>query len=434
MAREQKANVTLTAVDKASQTIRDVDAKAKELEGEHKVELTADDQASDEIADVKKAASDLDGRKVAVTVETNDTASRKLDDVDRKRRDLDGRKAEVRVDVDDNATRVLDDIQSKLRNLGRGATTGAVDASGLGGLGIGGGAAGVGAGLVGATVAGGVQAVDMALMVEQVAKQTGASVEEAGRLVAVWQRSGLDVADLLDILFNVNDVLADQPELADQLGVQIGRNTTLIDIFLQALHGVNTEFDTVRERARASAQLFGEEGVRQIGRVETRLGDIQTAMDELSESEFVGEDDIETAKKLNEEWVEAKGHWQQIELSILRAFAFLTNGVFNNPLRDPGDFIRDAISGPNQGVTATGARNLTAAELARGIDPNRPGVFVSGVTGEPRPWWQAPAAAWNVLEGGARIVNVFNPPGSATTTVTGSRLYEQRNDVRFGPR
>jgi hypothetical protein len=238
-------------------------------------------------------------------------------------------------------------------------------------------------------------------------------------LVAIWQRAGLDTNDLLDVLLQVNQVLAEHPDLAEQLGVNINASTDAIDVFYQALQGVNEEGDKLAQ-LRLSGQLFGEQGVKQVGALEEIVGNIEESARNLDESEFIGQDDVDNARQLNDEYIEAKGHWQQIELAALRAATYMTNGLASLKDAEWQEFFWGLAGVAPKDVRATGARNMTAAELTEPWDENAPNVLIT----EPTSWTR------NALQPLTRqIVNIINPAGTPAAYVDGTRIYQRRNGM-----
>ena len=119
-------------------------------------------------------------------------------------------------------------------------------------------------------------AADAAVEIGTLAQITGASVEDTSRLAQVWKTTGADVKDLADVVAQVNGVLADTPELARQLGIELeGANPQ--QVFIEAVEAVN-QLSNSQERLVTGARLFGEEGVRQVAAVNARYQDLSTAI------------------------------------------------------------------------------------------------------------------------------------------------------------
>lgn len=418
--RDTNLNINVTADNQASDELRQIAAQTEALEGEHTVTVDADDQASADLEQVDQAVTELDGRTATVDVRADDNSARELDRITQDVRDLDGRRAEVTVDVDDNASRKLDAIQSKLRDMD--GSSGSSLGAGIGGAV--GGALGASA-IIDQLTAGG----DLAIQTQQVANMTGASLENASRLVTVWRNAGLDVADLLDLLANLNSVVRDTPEIAEQL--KLDTSLDLVSLFVSAIGALKTEVDDVGERGVLAGKLFGEEGQRQVGEVEVRIGDLQTAMDEVGRTQLINPADVERAQQLNTEVAELKGHVQEIQLMLLETVPLLNtvlggiasfyNGAFNagRAVAEAGGdtrrFIEDIIGNDNVGLSEEGiiARNTGGQS-----------TFITGQQSS------------GLIAGAARQVAgqvtnlVINPPGTPPSIVDGTRIYQQRNGLQ----
>ena len=123
------------------------------------------------------------------------------------------------------------------------------------------------------------------------ASLTGSSVEDASRLQQVWRSTGLDMADLMDIVAQVNSTLAASPELAEELNVTMGR--TPLETFLNVQQAISGIGDST-QRLTVASQIYGEEGVRQMQLVETAVGDVSNAMADVETP--LTEDDIRRAQ------------------------------------------------------------------------------------------------------------------------------------------
>src|SRR5688572_1944534 len=403
-SRDTNLNINVTAANRASDELRKVAAETAALEDGVDVPLTADDQASADIDQVQAKATALDGTTADVTVTADDQATRELERVESRSVDLDGRKVTVSVDADDNASRILDRIEQQLRDLdGRTASVRGDASGGAAGGGISGGSVAAG-GLAGAIVASVVSADQLAIKTQTVADLTGSTLEDASKLVGTWTQAGFQVEDLLDILLNVNQVIRDNPELAEQLGVKIGENTTLIETFLQAVTGVSTAYDNAGDRAAAASQLFGEEGVRQVGAVQTQVGDLAKAIEEMPV--IVDPEDVERAREANRNISEAKTNVVQLQQLLANTILPGVNRAFDNPLEaliPLSRLVGNGGSGPGFDPSLDNFSNRTFGA------PDRNALFDQAV---------------------GNITNViFEAPGSPTTTVEASRVYYRRNGV-----
>lgn len=408
-SRDTNLNINVTADNRASDELRQVAAEAKALEDGVDVPLSADDQASAEIDQVQAKANALDGTTADVTVAADDQATRDLERVESRAIDLDGRKVTVSVDADDNASRILDRIETQLRDLdGRTSSVRADAAGGSAGGGLSGGSVAAG-GIAGAIAASVIGADQLAIKTQTVADLTGSTLEDASKLVGTWTQAGFEVEDLLDIILNVNQVMRDNPELADQLGVKIGSNTTLIETFLQAVQGVSTAYDNAGDRAAAASQLFGEEGVRQVGAVQTQVGDLAKAVEEMPA--LVDPEDVERAREANRNITEAKTNLVQLQQLLANTILPGVNRAFSNP--------EEAVF-PLLGVARRLIPNGSGPSMDEVIDRNTAGFFGG-----------APIGGSNLFD--AAIGNIthviFEAPGSPSRNVDASRVYYRRNGV-----
>lgn len=328
--RRSRLEVEIAANDNASKVVRGVADDVDELEGKHTAEITADtDQADRELADLRAKLSRLNEADQVIALKANAAqlerevarAERSLGKLDR----YDNERIDVVVDARDNATRKLESVRAELRALDGADATIEIDAKGLDDLtdkidAIPGKAGDMGRALsgaltnpyaaAGAAVGGlvllGNQMADVALEAQNLANLTGDSVEMASRLNAVWGRIG-DSKDLQDVLLQMNGVLADNAELAESIGVNIDDGATVGERFLEVVRKVNDQVDDVADRSNIMSQLFGEEGVRQVNELLTLVGDLDTALADVSDNRVVDDDDVESARKFKEQMNELTG-------------------------------------------------------------------------------------------------------------------------------
>jgi hypothetical protein len=407
-SKDTRLNIEITAQDRASEVVRDVQSDVDKLEqSDATVDVAANDDASKVIDDVGGDARDLDGTKATVAVEADDNASRKIDSVESDARDLDGRKATVTVEVDDNASGKLDGIQGKLSGLG-----GAGDLLAAGGAA--GGAAAVGGALANAVL----YASDLAIKTQAVADATGAPLDKASRLVTVWEQNGFQVEDLIDLISQVNQTLVQTPDLKQQLN--IGGATDLIDQFLLAVQGLQTQIDTPGSRNVLGSQLFGEEGARQLQIVQTRVGDIQGAMDALGDNVLINPDDVERSRELAANMALVQQRMTQIKLELAQGILPLLDKWANHPAI--GSLV--ALSPLATGVAL-------ASQYAPGVpDSLDPRNLWDHADYDPLanlPTGRAPRGRAS----GGNLTIVNNPPGSPTTITDAGRIYTRRNDARL---
>ena len=289
-----EADVTIGAKDEATDRL---DAVMKRVDGLDKETATVilnaeESKAEGEIRKLQKLLADLDGEEATAVIEARDNASKRLDAIQSKMREVEAR-SPIPVDVETGSG--FDKLSGLLKSLpGQvGAAGGAIE--GLAGSGATA-AAGIGAVVagIGAAVTG---AKDLALEVNNVAKFTGATVDEASRLLEVWKQSGADVGDLLDTVGQVNGVLAQTPGLADQLGISL-KNASPQEVFLRAVDALG-KVEDAQQRVVLGSQLFGEQGTRQVAAVTTKFGDLRKAMDRVSGARLVTDEDVVRAQELD---------------------------------------------------------------------------------------------------------------------------------------
>lgn len=409
-SRDTNLNINVTADNRASDELRQVATEARQLEDGVDIPLSADDQASDDIDDVQAKARELDGTtaEVAVTADV-DQAIGDLDRIEAQARDLDGRRARVIAEADvDQAIGDIDRLEAKLRDLdGRRAGLGLGGAAAAGAAG--GAAAGAGIPIVGDVVESANAAGTLALQVQLLADMTGASLEKAGQLAGVWRDAGLDLADLFDLIANLNQVLIDQPDMKEKLG--ISGATDLVDVFVQAASGIADAYDTAGSRMQARSQLFGEEGQRQVGLLETLVGDLEAAV--AARAPLVDEADVERSREINRQMTEAKNKWDTVQLKVLETL----NLLFSKELDDT---IHRALFGSNpNGVSDFRMQQQVARENTTG--------FFGGAFG---PIDMESAGGGLFASVRDRITNIIiEAPGAPSRNVEASRIYYRRNGV-----
>lgn len=445
-ARDTRLQVDISATDRASSVVDDVAAKVDGLEGEHKVDITADDDASDALAGIREKLEQLnDADKVIAIKGEMSGLEREVRQAERRLRDLkslDGDQIRVIVEARDNATKKLEAIQTELRQLDGDTARVNVDVGGgsapdgVGGYGGLGGAMGVGALTAGLTAAG-EQAVNTSLLVQAIADRTGAPLEQVSRLVAVFQDSGVEASDLFDMVLNVNGVLREQPELAEKLGIKITDNTTLVDLFLAAVAAVDSKFTDVGESAVVASQLFGEEGVRQVGAVKATVGDLQTAMDGVAATRVINPEDVEEARELNREMAELRGHMEAIGLAVIKPLNSTLGGArsYFGAVSDLGR--KYYLEHNPDEAPRTDYSNLTPTAIAHGLASGAiPRDAFPEITDEAIAALTAPAprratgTTSHVPPGGYQQVTIINPPGTPAATAEQLRRFDQRNGYR----
>ncbi|MAT04919.1 MAG: hypothetical protein CL424_07740 [Acidimicrobiaceae bacterium] len=325
--RGEELNTRLTATDEASRVLDNVAAEMADLEDRpHDIDLGADaSDAEEEISQLdrrlrgltdaekrvvlnvaaKDAQRDLDrlnrdlaraekydDEEIAIRVEAKGNAERRLDAIQSEIRDIDGATPDIRPEVDSSE---VDSLIDKLDELTGGRT---------GGLGVlrGRSGAGIGAAIATGLVLAGDAAANAAVEVDSLAKLTGDNVETASRLSGVWKTTGADAKDLQDILLQMGDVLANDAELAARIGVNLDDGRPLGERFIDVVDLLTEKFENAGERSLIAAQLFGEEGVRQVNEVTAAYGDLSKAVDDYGGSVFT-DSEIEKAREYKHELV-----------------------------------------------------------------------------------------------------------------------------------
>lgn len=428
-------NVTARA-DGARRELGELSDDVNAIEGEHEVVVDLDDNVTDPIADLRRRLDGLsdedreialrltaqnlereveraerslgrldkyDNDEITLRIEARDDASRKLDAVQAEIRQIDGETVNIDVEAEG-----LDDLNSQLENLVGPA---------LGAGALGGGA--VRGGLLGALIAGaGYAAVDFAdtaISAQLLADATGATVEEASKLLAVANDNKIDFNDIFDIVSQMNDALASSPELAEQLNLTEGND--LIGTFLEVVQNLNSEIDDSGERGRIAAQLFGEEGVRQVGMIQTTVGDLGEAMQRISDARIISDDDVDAAREIKSEMQEVSDLVAALRTGAGRVAGSILPDVARGVL-DPNQANRSgSFDGPNPGSDFLG--RLTGGLIgATGVEPyvpQGPDVDVFSL----RPGGIAPSN-----------VTIINPPGTPAATQDALRRYSDRNADR----
>lgn len=419
---------TTATTGQAKRNLEELRGDVRAVEGEHEIDVSVDDQATDDLADIRGKLDSLTerDRRIALEVAAGnlerdirraETALGKLD-----RYDQDA--IQVRIEARDNASKRLDAIRTELRQLdGDTARINVEDTGGglegirsgfeeLVGPGAAGGAAALGrGGLIGGAVVGTKLLADSfsetAIEAGILAQQSGTSVDYASRLLAVWRDSGLELGDLLDIMFNLNDRLRESPELAEELGVNMEDGRDLAERFVEVVGILGDDIDDVGRRAQLSSQLFGEEGTRQVGRIQLTIDDLAEAIENLPSARVLSDQDLEDAKEYEANMREIRGHWDAIKLTAGNLVLPGINDLLSGRTSDAMNAIPRAIGyglGQDTADFLFG-RNRTSGAVREPLSPDELDRSISNL-------------------GGTIIVN---PPGSPTVTVRDGRDYARRN-------
>lgn len=311
----------LTADDHITPELAGIRARLQGLSGEEvRVVLEARaDQLQRELAKSLVALRNVeafDGEEITLRVDARDQAKAKLDAVQAELRALDGESANVNVDAPN-----LDGLLDKLGSL-----PGALGdvAGSLGSAGLAGAAGAVAAGLFAAADS----AANMAVEAQTTADLTGSTVEDASRLQAVWSSTGADVNDLNDVLLQMNGVLQQNPGLAKQLGINLNDGKDIAGRFVEVVDRVSRSTGNAADRAQLMANLFGEEGVRQVGKLTTLIGgSLQDAVANVADTAIISDADVANAVKFKAQMAEVKtavqGAATEIGQSLVPAIAGL---------------------------------------------------------------------------------------------------------------
>jgi hypothetical protein len=247
----------------------------------------------------------------------------------------------------------------------------------------------------------------------------------------------------------MNDVLADSPDLADELGINLNDGANGVDRMLGLLGQLNASQLSANEKARIMGQLFGEEGVRQIGKLLVMFPDLEQAMDDVSDAQVIDDEDVEKMREFSAETAELRAQFMgwAAELShivtpaITGFFRELNDG--NDSLTGAGielalgeeafrDFDRTMLDGLDtfeqvhakvlEVTDSYHAANLAATEWANNQRKLNAELFDWANTVQNSPQ----VRATNIVN------NIINPPGTPAATVDQLGTYLTRNSARTG--
>lgn len=428
---------TTATTAQARRNLGEVRDDVEAVEGKHDIGVDVDDRASDDLADIRGKLDSLssEDRKIAlelaagnlerevrnaekalgrldrydqdaikVRIEARDNASKRLDAVRTELRELDGDTARVRVEESGG----LDDIRSKLGEIGG-------SAAGVGALGKG--------GLIGGAAVGAQQLAnrfsEAAIEAGILAQQSGANLEYSSSLLAVWRDSGLELGDLLDIMFNLNDRLRESPELAEELGINMNDGKDLAARFVEVVGILQDDIDDVGRKAQLSSQLFGEEGTRQVGRIQLVVDDLNKAIENMPPARVIDQEELDRALEFEATMRETKGHLD----AILMTAGQLALGPINDALSfNIGGIARNAAKGvlPGVGFAPDIADAIRGHFGWGGDDPPPAGAPLPPLSPE-----DVQGSIANIRPGLG--ITVVNPPGSPTVVVRDTADYDRRN-------
>lgn len=212
---------------------------------------------------------------------------------------LDGKSAEVKVKADtSDARRGLDGLTSALDGVGgkAGEVSGILSGLATKGGGFGAVAAGITGAVAGINQLAATQA-NLALEAQTYADLVGTSVENASRLLVVTKNVGVEANDLSDITLQMTQAFQDSPELAKELGINLGDGKDGAERLLQVLQKMNDPLLSNEAKARIFGRLLGEEGVRQGQTLITKVGDIGKAIEDIPDALVITDEDVEAARR-----------------------------------------------------------------------------------------------------------------------------------------
>ena len=378
--RKQELETRLVATDHASKVIDKVadELDALEKRGDTAIEITAEDKASAEIRTVSERLAGLsdedktivlkaqardaekeidrilrslarveqmDDEEVTIRVEALGNARAELDRIQKEAKEVDRLSPEVNVDVQASG---LDDVLGKLDALP--GALGEITTAFAGGGGIAAGAAAVATAFVAAADS----VADAAIEAKTLSSLTGDTVEDASRLQVVWKRTGAEANDLADVILQMNGVLADSPELARQLGINLKDGATGSQRMAEVIEKVRGSMLPVTEQAILLGKVFGEEGVRQVAKLETLVGtDLLRAMRDVAEEQVMSEEDVRAAEQMKASVAEMRAEFDKVAVQLGREIVPLLGeaaGFLSEPVGEAtvGELL---LSGIGENVT-----------------------------------------------------------------------------------
>ena len=235
--------------------------------------------------------------RTVITIDANGKpAARGIDQVEKATEKLDDEVKEVGKSFDDIADSAsalpgpLGDIGSALSGPG-----GAVAAAGL---------------LVGALG----KAAQEAMVTGQEAQTTAAAlnstVEEASRLNEAFGQFGIEANDAVDIALQITGALDANVETAEKLGFAVGEAIDPIEGVKAAID--NWDLLTPIERM----ELFGEEGVRQIAKMQADGRSLSDIMDSISDGQLIDTAEAARLEELASKTRELTALWDGIKTEI----------------------------------------------------------------------------------------------------------------------
>jgi hypothetical protein len=216
-------------------------------------------------------------------------------------------------------------------------------------------ALGVGVGLVTAGIKASQQFTTLALDVEKFSQATGLSTEEASRWIEVAGDLGISTEQIQGGFVRLEKAIAGNSPAFKTLGIELQKTADgTVDVsatMLQAIRALDGVQDPM-QRAKLASELFGR-GFADMS--ELVLGDataIKSALDDVSESKIIDQEEIEKAKKQREALDNLNDAVEDLSLALgetlTPALTAVAEGVtdFNEALED--FHIDDVISKTTQ--------------------------------------------------------------------------------------
>jgi predicted nucleic acid-binding Zn-ribbon protein len=163
------------------------------------------------------------------------------------------------------------------------------------------------------------EAADLASEAQTIADLSGTSVENASALSAVLRdNTNIEAGDLMDIMAQVTGALASNPSLMQQLGIKMDTvRQGPFATFIAAVDAWNSGQLTGTEKMLAGAQLFGEEGLRQIGALTTALDTtLADAVAGVAENRLIHPEDVVSAQELKRQISGLTADFQTMAVNI----------------------------------------------------------------------------------------------------------------------
>ena len=281
-------------------------------------------------------------------------------------------KVSTTLDVDSSG---LDDLSGKLGDLPGLVGDIAGKMAGPGGI-------AAAAGLAGAAVFDLAQGfADAAVEARVTADLTGASIEDASRLQAVWKQSGADINDLNDVLLQMNGVLQTSPDLARQIGVNLKDGADVGSRFVEVVGKIQSSTLGASDKAQLMSQMFGEEGVRQVAKLTASIdGPLSQAIEDVSESQIISEEEEARAKRLTEQTRKLNTEWQNLKMTLGEAFVGPVTTSIEKTLA-PLEGLKAVLGGDWSRVFDTSGTDAWRASLEGGVAALEAADFAGGEFG-----------------------------------------------------